>query len=40
MKFSVKDLFSKFEQIHCFLRICLRLTKQSLTENFIFYALY
>ena len=36
MKFSVKDFFSKCEQIRSFLRICSHLLKKFLTENFIF----
>ena len=38
MKFSVKDFFSKRDQISRFLRICSHLMKKSLMENFIFYA--
>ena len=36
MKISVKDFFSKCDQIHSFLRIWLNLLKKSLMENFIF----
>ena len=36
MKFSIKDFFSKCDQIHSFLRICSHLLKKSLMENFIF----
>ena len=35
-KYSVKNVFSKCEQIRSFLRICSHLLKNSLTENFIF----
>ena len=38
MKFSIKDFFSKFDQIHSFLRIWSHLLKKSLMENFIFCA--
>ena len=38
MKFSIEDPFSKFDQIHSFLRIWSHLLEKSLTENFIFYA--
>ena len=38
MKFSIKDFFSKCDQIHSFLRIWSHLLKKSLMENFIFYA--
>ena len=38
MKFSIKDFFSKFDQIHRKLRIWLHLLKKSLMENFIFNA--
>ena len=34
--FSVKDFFSKYEQIHGLLWICSHLLKKSLTENFSF----
>ena len=35
MKFSIKDLFSKCDQIRIFLRIWSHLLKKSLMENFI-----
>ena len=38
MKFSVKDFFSKYDQIRSFLRIWSQLLKKSLMENFIFCA--
>ena len=38
MKFSIKDFFSKCDQIHSFLRIWSHLRKKSLMENFIFCA--
>ena len=38
MKFSIKDSFSKCDQIRRKLRIWSRLLKKSLTENFIFCA--
>ena len=38
MKFSIKDSFSKCDQIRSLLRIWLHLLKKSLMENFIFYA--
>ena len=34
MKFSIKDFFSKCDQIHSFLRIWSHLLKKSLMENF------
>ena len=37
MKFSIKDFFSKCDQIHSFLRIRSHLLKKSLMENFIFF---
>ena len=37
MKFSIKDFFSKYDQIRS-LRIWLHLLRKSLMENFIFYA--
>ena len=40
MKFSVKDFFSKCDQIRSFLRIWSHLLKKSLMENFIFCAVY
>ena len=36
MKFSIKDLFSKCEQIRSLLRIWSHLLKKSVMENFIF----
>ena len=36
MKFSIKDFFSKRDQICSFLRIWSHLPKKSLMENFIF----
>ena len=38
VKFSIKDLFSKCDQIHSFLHIWSYSLKKSLTENFIFCA--
>ena len=38
MKFSIKIMFSKCDQIRSFQRIWLHLFKKSLTENFIFCA--
>ena len=38
MKFSIKDIFSKFDQIHRKLQIWLHLLKKPLMENFIFCA--
>ena len=38
MKFSIKEFFSKCDQIFSFLRICSHLLEKSLTENFIFCA--
>ena len=38
MKLSIKDFFSKCDQIHSFLRIWSYLLKKSLMENFIFWA--
>ena len=40
IKFSIKDLFSKCEQIHRKLWIWSHLLKKSLMENFIFCAVY
>ena len=37
IKFSTKDFFSKYDQIHSFLRIWLPLPKKSTIENFTFY---
>ena len=36
MKFSIKDFFSKSNQLSSFLRIWSNLPKKSLMENFIF----
>ena len=38
MKFSIKDFFSKCDQVRSFLWIWSHLLKKSLMENFIFYA--
>ena len=38
IKFSIKDFFSKYDQISKRLRIWLHLLKKSLMENFIFCA--
>ena len=38
MKFSIKDFFSKCDQIHWKLRIWSHLLEKSLIENFIFCA--
>ena len=38
MKFSIKDFFSKHDQIRTFLRIWSHLLNKSLMENFIFHA--
>ena len=38
MKFSIKDFFSKCDQIRSFLRVWSHLLKKSLIENFIFHA--
>ena len=38
MKFSIKDFFSKYDQIRSYLRIWSHLLKKSLMENFIFCA--
>ena len=38
MKFSIKDFFSKYDQIRSFLRIWSHLLRKSLMENFIFCA--
>ena len=40
MKFSIKDFFSKSDQIQTFLRIWSRLLNKSLIENFIFRVMY
>ena len=37
MKFSIKDSFSKYDQIRSFLRIWSHLLKKSLMENFHFF---
>ena len=37
MKFSIKDFFSKYDQIPSFLWIWSHLLKKSLMENFIFF---
>ena len=39
MKFSIKDFFSKCDQIRSFLRIWSHLLKKSLMKNFIFYVM-
>ena len=39
MKFSIKEFFSKCDQIRSFLRIWTHLLKNSLMENFILCAL-
>ena len=39
MKFSIKDLFNKCDQIRSLLRIRSHLLKNSLMENFIFCAM-
>ena len=39
VKFSIKDFFSKCDEIYSFLRICSYLLKQYLMENFIFCAM-
>ena len=36
MKFSIRDFFSKYNQMRSFLRIWSYLLKKSLMENFIF----
>ena len=36
IKFSIKDFFSKYDQIRSLLRIWSHLLKRSLMENFIF----
>ena len=40
MKFSIKDFFSKCDQIRSFLRIWSHVLKKSLMENFIFSAVH
>ena len=40
IKFSIKDFFSKCDQIRSFLRIWSNLLKKSLMENFIFCAVF
>ena len=40
MKFSIKDFFSKCDQIRSFLRIWSHLLKKPLMENFIFCAVW
>ena len=40
IKFSIKDFFSKCDQIHRKLQILPHLLKKSLTENFIFFAVW
>ena len=40
MKFSIKDFFSKYDQIRRKLRYLSHLLKKSLMENFIFCACY
>ena len=40
MKLSIKNFFSKCDQIHSFLRIWSRVLKKALMENFIFYAVF
>ena len=40
IKFSIKDFFSKSDQIRSFQRIWSHLLKKSLMENFIFYAMF
>ena len=37
MKFSIKDFFSKYEQVHSLQLIWLHLLEKSLRENFIFF---
>ena len=38
MKFSIKDFFGKYDQIHSYLQIWSHLLKKLLMENFIFCA--
>ena len=40
INFSIKDFFSKCDQIHSFLRIWSHLQKKSLMENFTFCAVF
>ena len=40
MKLSVKDFFSKCEQIRNFPRICLHLLEKSIVESFIFCTMF
>ena len=40
MKFSIKDFFSKFDEIRRKLQICSHLLKKSLMENLIFCAMH
>ena len=40
MKLSIKDFFSKYDQMNSFLRIWSYLLKKSLLENFIFRAVF
>ena len=40
MKFSIKDFFSKYDQIRSFLRFWSHLLKKSLMESFIFCAVH
>ena len=40
MEFSIKDLYSIFDQIRSFLQIWLHLLKKSLLENLIFCAVW
>ena len=40
MKFSIRDFFSKCDQIRSFLRIWSHLLKKSLMENFTFCAVF
>ena len=40
MKFSIKDFYSKYDQIHSFLRIWSHLLRKSFMENVIFCAVY
>ena len=40
MKFSIKDIFGKYDEIRSFQRIWSHLLKKSLMENFIFCAVF